>query len=153
VWIGDNYGKSRTRIQTVARLTKTQIILDGYYTGGAASEFNRYQRGKETKLKGLLTYRRIKGGGNSITAVATPEECAEWDAAQEKKAWEDAAVKARRGLIEAKQRELSELFGENGGVQHAGRNTLGEWEVSLYLSEDGVRRLAELISTNNVTKR
>jgi len=147
VWVTNSHGYHRERIQTVARLTPTLIILDEWYSGGAKSEFNRYRRGKPSRYGGKPSYRQISSGmfASSIESVATAAECAKWDAEQSQKATEETARKRERARVDALARELSALFGEAGGVSesHYAEPGSERWCVTFYsLSEPEVRALA-----------
>jgi hypothetical protein len=126
VWLADYYGERRRDLKTVAKLTPTQIVLDNGW---------RYYRSNGYAI-GRSLYK--------IIAAATPEECARHDAerAEEKRA--EAERRAESEAREAKHIELNDLFGENVHVQSTHTNEAGEWQVCMYLSEEGVRKLAEL---------
>lgn len=149
VWVG-TYNFPRSVIQVVARLTPAQIILDGRYSEGAKSQYNRYQRGKLSRAGSYRSYNQIHGGfsGDQITAVATEDECAKWDAKQERQRAEREATQAEKDRREAKRQKLESLFGDNVNVSRTHNNKTVEWEVVIYLrSEKEVRRLAELIGS------
>jgi hypothetical protein len=141
---GDRVWVNRpTRIQPVARLTPAQIILDGYYNGGAASKYNRYERGS-VRRGGNPSYYQIHGLTNrcQILAVATSAECKKWDAEQVVED-EAAAVKQReREAREAKKEELQSLFTGNANVSELYHPP--GWQLSFWqISEDQIRQVAE----------
>lgn len=150
VWVSSGHGNDRDRIQPVVRLTPTQIVLDGYYTGGASSEFNRYQRGKKSRYSDDLRYGQIGSGmwGSEITSIATEGERARWDAEQEAKRQKADAAKQESERIEAKRLELSGLFNPaHFYLRHDANNKAGAWMAQVWLPDEAaVRELAARIN-------
>jgi hypothetical protein len=132
VWVGGSRSKGRDRIQTVLRVTNTLFVTDGHPT--------RFRRDTGLQVGGGTSSSRIGG-------AATPEEYEEWRAGQEAARRAREAAKAEADAREALRRELGDLFGANAYVQR-GDDEVGGWQVTFHLSEEGVRRLAELIKTN-----
>lgn len=134
VFVGDGRNPRR-RLSRVGRLTPTQIVLEG----GARYSRNGF---------GLI------GVGHAwIKAVATPDECEAWEAEQARKAREAAECRAERERVDAKQQELTALFGTGAYVSESHDPDVEPWEVHFFLSEEGVRRLAALWEADSVPAR
>lgn len=142
VWLSSGHTNKRDRIVTVERLTPTQIIV-------GPSEFDRYQRGKPSRYDGSPMYYQISGGmwKREITAIATASECAAWDSAQEEKRQREATEADRRAKEEALRVELYSLLPQTANIFTCPWKEAGDWEVTLRLTEPGVRRLAELLKS------
>lgn len=141
VWVSAKRGNNeRESLKTVVKLTPTTILLDGL------PQYNRYQRGKKSRYGDEWTYYGIGMSDGSVTFIATRQECAEWDAAQQaqkEKAEADARARAEK---EALRDELRGLFdGRMVGIGEAYHTPGAEWNVSLYLTIEGVRKLPELL--------
>jgi len=107
--------RNRRHIETVRRITATQIVL------GSGGQSDRYYRQNGYKIGRF-------GNSPSIVGIATPAECAEWDA---KQATEHQAEQARQADQAHRQQEcerLSRLFPEDAWV-HEG--VKGTWELSM----------------------
>jgi hypothetical protein len=131
VWVGDKRNP-RNHLQLVTKLTRTQIVLNGD---------DRYHRDN---------LRRVGTGGlylRLITAIATPEECQQWDAERADEAREAEARREKTAERHGKRAELNALFSsEHAHVHESDDDLAGEWQVTLYGSEDEVRRLAALLA-------
>lgn len=148
VWVCSSISHKPERIQTVARLTPTLIILDGHYTGGASCEFNRYHRGKKSRYSDHLSYSQTSNLSwrSEILSIATADECAKWDAKQAAKAEADAAFQRERKAKEEKRNELSALFSDHINVSESGDS----WDVTVYgLTEEQVKRLAAILNESD----
>lgn len=138
VWISAKWGGSdKGEIKTVKRLTSTQIILDGQY-----EQYNRYQRGKKSRYGDELTYYGIGRSDGRITGIATRDECARWDAEQDRKRQAQAEAEAQRKADKALCAELQSLLPEKASVSGPYRNTWGEWRINIYATEAEVREVA-----------
>ena len=127
VWVGRGQFRRSGGIQTVKKVTATQIVLEA---GGPFDRFNRdtgYQRG---------------GGFNCmvISGIATEAQSKYWENMLAEKARQNAAKKEEDAKREAKCAELRTLFPKNVGVDEA---VDGKFTVSMYqLTEQQVRKLA-----------
>lgn len=153
VWVSARYGgDERGTLKTVARLTPTQIILDGI------EKYNRYQRGKPSRYGDKEPqYYGIAGADGRLTFIATTAECEEWDAVKERERLEAEARVSRQQSAEAKRDELTALFSKdpepNRGT-YARDATYGDrefragrYDVTLHsLTEEEVRALAERLN-------
>lgn len=138
VWISDGHSGKRDRIQTVVRLTPTQILLDG--PGGP--DANRYRRTDSTYK---AAYRRITSSWwpEAITAIATPEE---WDRDQEQKRLAHEAEAQRKDAIEVQRQALAKLLCGRFDCIGASSYVPGAWELTLQVSEAEVREIAALLN-------
>jgi hypothetical protein len=128
VWLRGE-GRYGRALGTIGKILPTQVVL--------AERDERYRRSDGRRI-GFAFYR-------CITAVATPEEVERWEAEQAEKRREAEAHLAGRRRIEDKRLELTGLFGENFYVGESNDPDVPPWEVHGFLSEEGVRRLAELL--------
>ena len=80
-----------------------------------------------------------------ISRVATPEECAQWDAEQQRKAEEQKAQEEKQRRIEQKRAELRGLFA-NAYVHTAANETFRVEFTNL--TEQQVRELAEKLKAS-----
>src|SRR5690348_11349740 len=86
VWVSDGHSNKWHQIQPVERLTATQIILP--------HDTRYYRTGKRQYWQvGRSMFMR------RVTDVATPEECAEYDRAQEKRRLEIEAAQTKQEKI------------------------------------------------------
>lgn len=149
VWITNHYQKRVLR--TVKKLTPTQIVVENW--NGASIE--RFERGKPPSYPHLdpsLTYRQIAyygfGSSPEITRIATKAECKQWDAEQEQKRIAAEAAEVERKRKESLREELNALFGRRKvSISEAHHQDDVQWQATVYLTEDGVRRLAVLLDT------
>lgn len=103
VWVSRRFDSSgKGEIKTVMRLTPTQIHLDGYKA--------KYKRGTPSRFGGEPSYFCIGRLGGEITAIATPQECAKWDADIERGKQESAKRATEAEAAETKREELAALF-------------------------------------------
>ena len=151
VWV-DEIGKVNGRdrsLRTVVKLTPTQIVVDCPW---GRDRTERFQRGKAPRFPHLdrsPTYYQIGHAGwytPEIQRIATVAECAQWDVDQETRKLQQEDAAAQRKAREDKRDDLNKLFGASAYVQDAHNNTAGEWQVSIYTDEQGVRQLAEYLS-------
>lgn len=128
VWAGSSTIPCRS-ILRVARLMPKTMELDGAQ-GCYSRETGRAAIGNKDTL-----YTRV-------AKVATPEECDTWDAdvAERKRRHEER--EAARKRLEVKYSELRDLLPRSASVTDKPLELDGEWEITLCLSEEGVRRLA-----------
>jgi hypothetical protein len=127
VWLGDQREPRRV-LRTVEKLTPKQIVL--------TIRNDRYKRD---------TFRSVCNTGLRLTGVATPEEVEQWEAEQARLKVEAEARLAERRRINAKRLELTGLFGEGFYVSESNDPDTPPWEVHGFLSEEGVRKLAEML--------
>lgn len=121
VWVVTGAGRrERRRVEEVARVTPTQIVL----AGGS-----RHRRDDG---------RAIGFTGGLVTHVATPEECEAYDAKVARERQEQEVYRQARAEKERLRRELVGLFGGRVSISEAAE----EWEVTFTLTEAAVRRLA-----------
>jgi hypothetical protein len=139
VWISAPYGgEDKGEIKTVKRLTPTQIILDGQY-----EQYNRYHRGKPSRYGSHEpTYYGIGSSDGRITAIATKAECEQWDAEQERKRLAASEAQVKREADEQKRIVLNSLLPEKASISGPHSNSWGEWQISIYATEDEVREIA-----------
>ncbi len=136
VWVGtERYGTKSIRI--VSRVTPTQIVIDW---NGNGSYLTRYKRDNGYAIgAGYLR--------DNIMRVATPAQCAKWDAKQLAEQEAREREEARQQALESIRLELAALFGDSATVskEQWGNEDMrsGKWTVEFhFLTEDGVRELA-----------
>lgn len=146
VWVNGQYASDRC-IQTVVRLTPSQIITDWSW----GDKIKRFQRGKKSRYTDDLNYYEIGSYGFSrreLDRIATKSECEQYDLEQAQNREVAAKELEARQRKANKQEELRALFGARrvslGEAYHVNG---AEWKVDLYLTEAGVHRLVEIIST------
>ena len=139
VWVGKLYSDGSGRqIKTIAKVTTTQIVIDWNGNGGYCP---RYRKGGGYAI----------GGGrfaDNITGLATSDECAAWDAKQERER-KAAQVKAdAEAAIESKRSRLYQEFRSDRvsvTTESWGQVRVEEWTVEFhYLTEDQVRAVARI---------
>lgn len=145
VWIKGNYDPV---LHTVTKLTPTQIIVENRNNNGV----DRFQRGKPSRYGRLgheATYYQIGYHGfdlPEIKRIATEAECETWDAEQEQKRLDAEAAAAKRKRQDELKEQLNALFGKRKvSISNSYHQDDVQWQATLYLTEDGVRRLAMLI--------
>ncbi len=142
VWIKTDYKRI---ICLVRRLTPTQILVDWPW----ASKGQRFERGKKSRYGNDLTYWAIGYHGfctPEIQAIATASECEQYDAQVKAEAEEVAARTSERKEKERHRDELGSLFGRrmvSVSEAHHVRGT--EWHLNIYLTTEGVTKIARLI--------
>jgi len=126
VWVGDSRNPRRA-IKTVVRTTSTLIVL-------GTSELDRYK-------KNGYQWTRVSNP-DYISGLATPAECAEYDAKQAEEQREHQRLQEERNRIEAERRRLNGLLPPTAYV---GDFVNGRWSLTLEnLTTSDVERMAEL---------
>jgi hypothetical protein len=126
VWIGNNRNPRRS-IKTVVRTTSTLIVL-------GTSELDRYK-------KNGYQWTRVSNP-DYISGLATPAECAEYDAKKASEDQERQQQQQERDRIEAERSRLNGLLPPTAYVSDF---VNGRWSLTLEnLSTSDVERMAEL---------
>lgn len=143
LWI--DYDRDRI-ICTVLKLTPKQVVVDWPWGKDGA----RFYRGKLSRYDKQPHWRKIGYSGwhgSEIQAIATKAECQQYDAKQEERKRNAANQAQIRADKEAFRENLRALFGDRMiGVGEAHHTPGVEWEVRIYLTTDGVRKLPELLT-------
>jgi len=145
VWVSERYTGERGDLLTVKHLTPTQVHLSGFK--------NKFQRGTQVKWSKEPSWRGIGFTRGQILSIATPEECAAWDAniAQQQAAMD--ARKQQAAEAATKRAELTALFPAceegNRGTQVTDASwgnwdyRAGRYDVTFHgLTESEVRQMA-----------
>lgn len=135
VWVDHNIIRGSRHLVTVVKVTNTEI-----HTDRSGDVYRRaWPKGsRKTWIGG-----RVGFGGDSIVALATSQEYADWLAKKEEEISKRDARKQAEESKENLRQELTQAFrGENVAVDHSYRED-GSWSVKLFgLSEAEVRALA-----------
>jgi hypothetical protein len=139
VWVGKLYSDgSGLSLKSVAKVTPTQIVIDW---NGNGRYLTRYKKDEGWPI----------GAGvfaASIFGLATPTECARWDAKQERERQAERAKADAEAATEKKRLELNGLFAAPDPVHKEqwgnSAERAGKWTVEFHnLTEDQVRQLAK----------
>lgn len=136
VWLR-RYGNGRVHLETVVKVTPTQIILKARGEGIAG---DRYKRSNGAAIGYACR--------PSISAVAAPEEIETWEAERQAEKEESERRRAEQAALDAKREELNAAL---PGTAHVSPQDGGQWSVTVsWLSEEGVRKLARLLKANGL---
>jgi hypothetical protein len=123
-------GDTRYQIETVDRITSTQVVIGRY----------RYNRTDGIQV-GFRAGSRLKG-------LASPSECRTWDESKEREREEQQRKVAAEVAHHEKRRELTAMFGDDDVVQ-VNRNEWGDperWQIEIRnLTEEAVRQMAAIL--------
>lgn len=131
------------RLKTVAKVTPARIVLDG------SAEFNTYTRNG-------IAYGRWMSG--RIDRIATAEECAEWDAGEERKRKAAEDKQSAEETRKAKMAELCELFSTDAETNKVyvtnaawtDDQTAGKFDITFHgLTEEEIRAMAMKVRGEN----
>lgn len=148
VWMMSPFGRGKSEIKTVHKTTRTQVVID---VNGDGSYLRRYN------MEGYLLGKHL--WSEHIGPLATPQECASWDAQQERKRIQANIAYESRQATERQRVHLCGLFSADNNAEvstesyGSERERADRWTVSFhFLSTEQVKQLATILPADLLTK-